>query len=176
MTAQPCRTRPGRLFSGGGGSQGSGRLLPAEEFRSFGVGGSRGQAIGSLPQVAWWYSLWLLYFGQSDDRAATLYEGMETTMKAQRPEQAGRLEELPNIGKAIAADLRAVGIREPRQLAELEPLAVYMRLAAVMAERHDPCVFYTLLAARHFLDSGEARPWWQFVNEGRRLLRADAES
>jgi DNA transformation protein len=45
-----------------------------------------------------------------------------------------------------------------------------------MAQRHDPCVLYTLLAARHFLDSGEARPWWQFAAEGRRLLRADAES
>jgi DNA transformation protein len=101
---------------------------------------------------------------------------METQMKAKRPEQARELEELPNIGKAIAADLRAVGIMEPRQLAELAPLSVYIRLAGVMAERHDPCVLYTLLAARHFLDSGEARPWWRFVAEGRRLLRADAES
>jgi DNA transformation protein len=97
-------------------------------------------------------------------------------MKARRPDQASRLEELPNIGKAIAADLRAVGIMQPRQLAELTPLSVYIRLAGVMAQRHDPCVLYTLLAARHFLDSGEARPWWQFAAEGRRLLRADAES
>lgn len=95
-------------------------------------------------------------------------------MKARRPEQARALEELPNIGKAIAADLRAVGIMEPRQLAELAPLSVYIRLAGVMAERHDPCVLYTLLAARHFLDSGEALPWWQFTDQGRRLLR-DAE-
>jgi len=97
-------------------------------------------------------------------------------MKARRPEQAGRLEELPNIGKAIAADLRAVGIMQPRQLAELAPMTVYIRLASVMAERHDPCVLYTLLAARHFLDSGEVHPWWKFAAEGRRLLRADAES
>jgi len=95
-------------------------------------------------------------------------------MKARRPEQARELEELPNIGKAIAADLRAAGITAPRQLAELEPLAVYVRLAGVMAERHDPCVLYTLLAARHFLDSGQGRPWWEFTAEGRRLLRADA--
>lgn len=99
---------------------------------------------------------------------------METHMKAWRPEQARELEELPNIGRAIAADLRAVGIMEPRQLAELAPLSVYLRLGAVMGKRQDPCVLYTLLAARHFLDSGEARPWWLFTAEGRRLLR-DAE-
>lgn len=96
-------------------------------------------------------------------------------MKARRPEQAGKLEELPNIGKAIAADLRAAGITEPRQLADLEPLSVYIRLASVMEERHDPCVLYTLLAARHFLDSGQARPWWEFAAEGHRLLRPDAD-
>jgi len=96
-------------------------------------------------------------------------------MKARRPEQARELEELPNIGKAIAADLRAVGITEPSQLAEAEPLSVYTRLAGVMAERHDPCVLYTLLAARHFLDGGQARPWWEFAAQGRRLLRPEAE-
>lgn len=97
-------------------------------------------------------------------------------MKARRPEHARELEELPNIGRAIAADLRAVGIMHPQQLADLEPLTVYIRLAGVLAERHDPCILYTLLAARHFLDSGEARPWWHFVDEGRRLLRTHAES
>jgi len=97
-------------------------------------------------------------------------------MKARRPEQARELEELPNIGKAIAADLRAAGITQPRQLLELAPLTVYVRLAGVMAERHDPCVLYTLLAARHFLDSGAARSWWEFTAEGKSLLRAAAES
>lgn len=95
-------------------------------------------------------------------------------MKPTRPDQARKLEDLPNIGKSIAADLRALGIRQPRELAGLEPLAVYRRLAGVMGERHDPCVLYTLLAVRHFLDSGEVRPWWQFAAEGRRLLQLEA--
>jgi DNA transformation protein len=94
-------------------------------------------------------------------------------MKPRRPEQVRKLEDLPNIGKSIAADLRALGIRQPRELAGLEPLAVYRRLAAAMGERHDPCVLYTLLAVRHFFDSGEARPWWQFTAEGRRLLQLE---
>jgi len=95
------------------------------------------------------------------------------SMKAKRPEQAGRLEDLPNIGKAIAADLRAIGICDPRQLAERTPLEVYGRLAGAMGERHDPCVLYTLLSVRDFFDRGTARPWWEFVAEGRRLLQGN---
>jgi DNA transformation protein len=95
-------------------------------------------------------------------------------MKPTQPEQVRKLEDLPNIGKSIAADLRSLGIRQPRELAGLEPLAVYRRLAGVMGERHDPCVLYTLMAVRHFFDSGEARPWWQFAAEGRRLLQVEA--
>jgi len=95
-------------------------------------------------------------------------------MKATRPDQAEKLEDVPNIGRSIAADLRAVGIRHPRQLSELAPINVYLRLAGAMGERYDPCVLYTLMAARHFLDSGEARPWWEFTAAGRRLLQLES--
>ena len=39
-----------------------------------------------------------------------------------------------------------------------------------MGRRHDPCVLYTLMAARHFMESGEALPWWQFTEQGKKLL------
>lgn len=81
-----------------------------------------------------------------------------------------RLEDLPNIGKSIAADLRAIGISTPQQLAGREPLAVYLQLAGAMGRRHDPCVLYVLLAVRHFLASGEARRWWTFTAQGQQLL------
>ena len=85
-----------------------------------------------------------------------------------------KVTNVPLAFKSIAADLRALGIRQPRELAGLEPLAVYRRLAGVMGGRHDPCVLYALMAVRHFFDSGEARPWWQFAAEGRRLLQLEA--
>ncbi len=71
-----------------------------------------------------------------------------------------RLEDLPNIGKSIAADLRSIGIAQPVQLADGEPLAVFQQLAEVMGHRHDPCVLYTLIAVHHYLQGAEARPWW----------------
>jgi hypothetical protein len=35
------------------------------------------------------------------------------------------LEDLPNVGKAIAADFRVLGIRTPRQLRHRDPYALY---------------------------------------------------
>lgn len=80
------------------------------------------------------------------------------------------LEDVPNIGKAIAADLRAIGIELPSQLIEQEPLAIYRVLEKQMEQRHDPCVLYTLLAAQHFMKCGEALPWYKFTEQGKRLL------
>lgn len=91
-------------------------------------------------------------------------------MRASQPDPPGNLEAIPNIGKAIAADLRCIGILTPAQLAEREPLATYRALAGSMGQRHDPCILYTLIAADHFLRHGEAIPWWKFTAEGRKLL------
>ena len=82
-----------------------------------------------------------------------------------------KLEGIPNIGKAIAADLRCIGILTPAQLAEHNPLATYRALADTMGQRHDPCVLYTLIAADHFLRHGETLPWWKFSVQGRELLK-----
>ncbi len=81
-----------------------------------------------------------------------------------------RLEDIPNIGKSIAADLRALGILTPQQLARREPLKLYLALPDVMGRRHDPCVLYTLMAAQHYLQSGEAVPWWKYTAQGKALL------
>lgn len=81
-----------------------------------------------------------------------------------------RLEDLPNIGKSIAADLRSIGILQPDLLASCEPLAAFQQLAEVMGHRHDPCVLYTLVAVQHFLQGAEARPWWHYTAEGKKLL------
>jgi DNA transformation protein len=81
-----------------------------------------------------------------------------------------RLEDLPNIGQAIAADLRALGIDSPAQLAQLDPLSTYHALAPVMGHRADPCVLYTLLSVAHFQKTGERLPWWRFTAQGKQLL------
>ncbi|MGZ8256707.1 MAG: helix-hairpin-helix domain-containing protein [Gallionella sp.] len=81
-----------------------------------------------------------------------------------------RLEDLPNIGVAIAADLRAIGITQPAQIAQGDALQIYLALTAQMGKRHDPCVLYTLLAVQHFLRSDEKLAWWKFTEQGKALL------
>lgn len=87
-----------------------------------------------------------------------------------------KLEEVPNIGKSIAADLRSVGVSSPQQLAKQDPLTLYLALADRMGRRHDPCVLYTLMAAVHFLQRGEVLRWWEFTEAGKRLLASLAQS
>jgi Pathogenicity locus len=94
-------------------------------------------------------------------------------MKFLNAGSADRLEDIPNIGKSIAADLRGIGIQHPEQLLTQEPLALYLKLAGQMGKRLDPCVLYTLMAARHFMQSGEKISWWKFTEQGRKLLASN---
>jgi len=86
------------------------------------------------------------------------------------------LTDLPNIGKAIAADLISIGIRAPNDLVGKDPLTVFKDLTVTMGHRHDPCVYYTLLSVEHYLKTEERLPWWNFTVEGRKTLDAKFRS
>ena len=77
------------------------------------------------------------------------------------------LTALPNIGKAIAADLKAIGIDTPDALKAHDALKIFRKLKSVMGHRHDPCVYYTLLSVKHYLATGESMPWWKFTAQGK---------
>ncbi len=80
------------------------------------------------------------------------------------------LEDLPNVGPAIAADFVRLGIRTPRALAGRDPYALYDELNRVTGTRHDPCVLDTFIAAVRFVDGAPARPWWKYTAERKRTL------
>jgi len=86
-----------------------------------------------------------------------------------------QLTDLPNIGKATAADLLSIGIHSPSQLIGRDPLATFHELAAVIGQRHDPCVLYMLMAVQHYLSGGVSLPWWEFASEGKKLLAANSK-
>lgn len=92
--------------------------------------------------------------------------------KASRAEDADTLERIPNIGPALAADLRAIGIRHPRQLRDADPYALYARLERATGQRQDPCVADTFIAAVRFMQGGPARPWWDHTAERKRHFAA----
>lgn len=80
------------------------------------------------------------------------------------------LEDIPNVGPAIAADLRLIGIEQPDDLLDRDPYRLYDDLNEVTGTRHDPCVLDTFIAAVHFVQGGPAMPWWSFTAERKRVL------
>ena len=85
-----------------------------------------------------------------------------------------RLEELPNIGPAIARKLRSIGIRGPRDLVGRDPYAMFDELSARTGQPHDPCLLDVFIAATRFLSGEPAKPWWTYTAE--RKARRGASS
>ena len=83
---------------------------------------------------------------------------------------ARRLEDIPNIGPSIAADLRGLGLHTPGDVRGMDPLAAYQRLRTPAGKLHDPCVLDVFLAASDFMNGGSAQPWWNFTAQRKCLL------
>ncbi|MBV8660155.1 MAG: helix-hairpin-helix domain-containing protein [Burkholderiales bacterium] len=82
------------------------------------------------------------------------------------------LTDLPNIGKAGAADLRLLGIDTPQQLVGQDPYDLYDLLCIKTATRHDPCVIDVFISITRFMAGEPARPWWAYTDERKRTLLA----
>ena len=87
--------------------------------------------------------------------------------KASQAADCERLEQLPNIGESMAADLRLLGVGHPQELAAADPLSLYQGLCRLSGVRQDPCVLDTFIAAVDFMQGAPARPWW-FYTAGRK--------
>jgi hypothetical protein len=86
-------------------------------------------------------------------------------MKNPDRKTASRLEDLPNIGKAMAGDLRLIGIDHPKMLMGKDPLQLNNALCRKTGQRHDPCVIDVFMSAVRFMEGGEPLPWWSFTAE-----------
>lgn len=85
--------------------------------------------------------------------------------KARSAAECERLEQLPNVGPALAADLRLIGIAHPRELAGRDALGLYRALCRATGRRQDPCVLDTFLAVTDFLSGAAPRPWWAYTRQ-----------
>jgi hypothetical protein len=91
---------------------------------------------------------------------------MATAIKSPKAASASdckALEQLPNIGPAMAADLRAIGISDPRELAQRDAYALYRALCRHTGKRQDPCVLDTFMAATDFMRGAAPAPWWAYT-------------
>ena len=89
--------------------------------------------------------------------------------KAAHAAECERLEQLPNIGPSIAADLRLIGVLHPQELAHRDALALYQALCKATGQRHDPCVLDTFMAATDFMRGAPALPWWHYTAQRKAL-------
>ena len=83
-----------------------------------------------------------------------------------------RLEDIPNVGPAIAADLRQLGITQPDALVGRDPYEMYDDLCRITGQRHDPCLLDTFIAAVRYMEGGPKKPWWKYTAERKRELAA----
>src|SRR5437660_1127362 len=82
------------------------------------------------------------------------------------------LEDVPNIGPAIAGDLRRLRITSPSDLRERDPYAMYDELCRITGAQHDPCLLDTFIAAVRFMNGEPKKPWWKYTAERKRELAA----
>ena len=90
-------------------------------------------------------------------------------MKAKHVTEAVELENIPNIGKALADDLRSIGITRPAQLRGKDGMHLYKKLNTTTGMHHDPCVADTFLAAVDFMNGGRPKPWWAFTAKRKKI-------
>ena len=89
--------------------------------------------------------------------------------KAASAADCQRLEQLPNIGPAMAADLRALGIQHPTELVQRDAFALYQSLCSLSGKRQDPCVLDTFMAATDFMRGAAPAPWWAYTARRRQV-------
>ena len=91
--------------------------------------------------------------------------------KAASAPQANELEQIPNVGPAIAADFRAIGVSLPAELVGKNPYELFDHLCAKTGSQHDPCVIDTFISAVRFMEGGAPVPWWHYTAERKREMQ-----
>src|SRR5438270_7625318 len=86
--------------------------------------------------------------------------------------EVARLEQIPNVGPAVAADLRRLGITAPGELLGRDPYAMYDDLCRITGQRHDPCLLDTFIAVVRYMAGERKRPWWKYTAERKREMAA----
>jgi len=90
--------------------------------------------------------------------------------KASSAAECEVLEQLPNIGPSLAADLRQIGVDHPRDLRGKDAFVLYQKLCAAKGQRQDPCVLDTFMAATDFMHGAPAAAWWHYTAQRKVLF------
>ena len=86
-------------------------------------------------------------------------------------EQTKKLTDLPNIGKAGAADLNLLGIKKPDDLVGRDPYEMYAELCIIRGFRQDPCVIDVFISVTRFVGGDDPKPWWAYSAERKQAMQ-----
>lgn len=91
-----------------------------------------------------------------------------------KPDDLRTLASLRNVGKAVLADFKVLGIETVAQLAKQNADGLYTDLCRKTGVRHDPCVHDVFAATIHEARTGEPVNWWVYtrVRKERQLAGA----
>ena len=74
------------------------------------------------------------------------------------------LEEIPGVGRRIAAVMEALGIRRVEDLRGQDPEALYLRECLMKGRREDRCALYVWRTAVYYAEHPQPDPeklkWW----------------
>ena len=112
-------------------------------------------------------------------KAMNRQEKLTMVLQRKKPAKAvrqiARLEDIPNVGPAVAGDLRQLGITTPGDLPGRDPYALYADLCRITGQRHDPCVLDTFIAAVRYMEGAPKKPWWKYTAERKRAMAGRSE-
>ncbi len=78
-------------------------------------------------------------------------------------------QKIPSIGKACALDLWNMGLRNPIELKDKNPMKLYDKLNAVTGKTHDICMLYTFRCAVYFISEPQPEAhklkWWYWKDK-----------
>ena len=76
------------------------------------------------------------------------------------------LQSIPGVGPSIAADLRALGMRDPTELRGRDPEQLYARSNRLRGVTQDRCLLYVFRCAVYFAGTSRHQPemlkWWNW--------------
>ena len=81
-----------------------------------------------------------------------------------------KLQDIPNVGKAIENDLILLGIKKPIELIGKDPYQMYSDLCNSTGIQHDPCVIDVFISIVKYMEGGPPRKWWEFTNERKKKM------
>ena len=94
-------------------------------------------------------------------------------MKNPNRKTVSKLEDLPNLGKAISSDLRLIGIFKPQDLIGQNSFDLHNKLCIKKEKEVDPCVIDVFMAVIDFMEGSQPLPWWKFTEKRKQILRKE---